>query len=134
MSRKPVSPESSDEELMQAVCLDEVPAFGLLYGRYKGRIISFTRRLLQNQQKAEDATQEIFLRILKKKKTYNTAKKFSGWLYSIAANICIDELRRLKFSGSNEEIKYQNAEGGLPVALALVAQEREVPVGHAVEF
>ncbi|MEI6846230.1 MAG: sigma-70 family RNA polymerase sigma factor, partial [Candidatus Firestonebacteria bacterium] len=104
MKNKFISPESSDEDLMLAVCGDNLYAFELLFRRYRQPILAFTCRLVQNYQKAEDLTQESFLRILKKKKSYNKTKKFSAWLYRIAYNTCIDELRRRKFTGIyNEE-------------------------------
>lgn len=109
MNKNPVSQGSSDEELMRAVCADSIFAFEQLYTRYKGPIIAFTCRMLQDKQKAEDITQEVFLRIIKKKKSYNTSKKFSSWLYKIASNACLDEIRRFKFFGSNEDKRYENA-------------------------
>jgi len=111
MKKFPVSSGSSDEELMQAVRLGDAYAFELLYRRYKTPIISFTCRMVQNYQKAEDLTQDIFLRILKKKKSYDVSKKFSGWLYRIASNTCIDELRRLKFTGPAPEFEQESAPG-----------------------
>ena len=112
MTKTPISAGSSDEELMQAVCLDNLHAFEILFLRYKAPIIAFTCRMVQNYQKAEDITQEIFLRILKKKKSYDKSKKFSSWLYRIAANTCIDEIRRLKFTGNMQEEKFNNTSKG----------------------
>ncbi|MFH1073797.1 MAG: RNA polymerase sigma factor [Candidatus Firestonebacteria bacterium] len=112
MEKKNISTGSSDEELMRAVCLDNLYAFELLYQRYKNPVIFFTCRMVQDYQKAEDITQEIFLRILKKKKSYDKSKKFSSWLYRIAANACIDEIRRLKFTGKIKEEKLNNTTKG----------------------
>ncbi|MFH1823980.1 MAG: sigma-70 family RNA polymerase sigma factor [Candidatus Firestonebacteria bacterium] len=101
---KHVSPESSDEELMLAVKTGNSYPFEILYNRYKFPIISYICRMMQNYQKAEDLTQETFLKLLKKKDLYIFPKKFSSWLYKIATNICLDEIRRSKFH-SSEEIK-----------------------------
>jgi RNA polymerase sigma-70 factor (ECF subfamily) len=101
---KYVTPESSDEELMREIKSGNSYAFELLYNRYKSAIISYTFRMVQNYQKAEDLTQEIFLKLFKKRNSYIPSKKFSSWLYKIATNICIDEIRRSKFQ-SVEEVK-----------------------------
>ena len=109
MAKSPIGQGSSDEELMRELCADNAFAFEVLYERYKTPIIAFSRRMLSDKQKAEDVTQEVFLRIIKKKSTYDHSKKFSSWLYRIAANTCIDEMRRFKFFGSNEDKRYENA-------------------------
>jgi RNA polymerase sigma-70 factor (ECF subfamily) len=63
--------------------------------------------MVQDYQKAEDLTQEVFLKILKKKYSYNTKKKFSSWLYKIATNSSIDALRHSKFQVKMDEKEMQ---------------------------
>lgn len=73
-------------------------AFEIFYNRFKQPIIAFTCRMVRDYNKAEELTQEIFFKILKKRNAYNPSKsKASSWLYKIAANLCIDEIRHSKF-------------------------------------
>src|ERR1044071_4457884 len=61
---------------------------------YKPRAYTLAYRMLRNASEAEDAAQEIFLRVYTKLTTYDRGRKFSTWLLSVASNYCIDVLRR----------------------------------------
>jgi len=100
--------DSSDELLMSAIRQKNTYAFELLFKRYKTAIIAYALRMVQDEQKAQDLAQEIFLRILKKRDSYNPGKKFSSWMYRIATNACIDEIRRSKFSAKMDEEQMKN--------------------------
>jgi RNA polymerase sigma-70 factor (ECF subfamily) len=69
-------------------------AFGRLVQAYQRPVFNLTYRMLGNQQEAEDAAQETFLRAYASLRQYNTDHKFSTWLFSIANHHCIDRLRR----------------------------------------
>lgn len=71
-------------------------AFESLVELYKDRMYYFTLRMLHQAQEAEDAVQEIFLRVYANLDRYNETHKFSTWIYRIANNICIDRLRKRK--------------------------------------
>lgn len=68
-------------------------AFNHIVEKYQRPIHNLCYRRLQDTQKAEDATQEIFMRVYLKLDSYNETYKFSSWLFSIASNYCIDRLR-----------------------------------------
>jgi RNA polymerase sigma-70 factor (ECF subfamily) len=69
-------------------------AFGRLVEAYQSPIYNLTYRMLGNPQEAEDAAQETFLRAYVNLSSYDPARKFSSWLFSIASHYCIDRLRR----------------------------------------
>lgn len=70
-------------------------AFAVLYDRYAEKMHRYFYRLLwQEQQKAEDFTQELFLKIVNKPHLYDTNRNFSSWLYQVAANMVKNEYRR----------------------------------------
>lgn len=102
-----ISRNNSDEELMKAIKNGNSYAFELLYNRYKPLIISYICRMIQNYQKAEDLTHDVFLKILAKRNLYKYPKKFSSWIYKIATNVCIDEIRHSKFQVKIDEKKIQ---------------------------
>ena len=70
--------------------------FGELYGRYSDKVYSKCLSLLKNEAAAQDAAQDIFLKIFLNLAKFNKKSRFSTWVYSITYNYCIDYLRRKK--------------------------------------
>jgi RNA polymerase sigma-70 factor (ECF subfamily) len=68
----------------------------LLYEQYKRPIHSYVYRLLGNQEDADDLTQEVFLRAFLSWDHLYDRQHLSAWLYRIATNLCVDQLRRRK--------------------------------------
>ncbi len=86
----------SDEILMSYVKKGKEKAFDELYDRYsKKMLFFFYRRLHQNYQKAQDFLQDLFLKVTEKSDSFDETKKFSVWIYTIAANLCKNEYRKL---------------------------------------
>ncbi len=69
-------------------------AFRVLVERYQGAVYNLAYRMLGDPQEAEDAAQEIFVRIYRQLAQYDSERKFSTWVLAIATNFCIDQLRR----------------------------------------
>jgi RNA polymerase sigma-70 factor, ECF subfamily len=69
-------------------------AFGELVERYQGAVYNLAYRMLGDSGEAEDAAQEIFVRIYRQLARYDDARRFSTWVLAIATNYCIDQLRR----------------------------------------
>jgi RNA polymerase sigma factor (sigma-70 family) len=84
----------SDQELMRIVQAGDFSPASEIYDRYSSRIYNFTYRFLRNSEAAEDATQEVFVKMLKHANQFNGEAKLSTWLFSIAANWCRDYLRK----------------------------------------
>jgi RNA polymerase sigma-70 factor, ECF subfamily len=86
----------SDEALVQALAgLRDERAFALLYDRWGARMYRFFLRMQRRDAaKAEDMTQDLFLKIIEKPHYFDTSRRFSTWIYSIAANQCKNEYRR----------------------------------------
>lgn len=72
----------------------DTEAFANLYHAFRRRVVGLCRNLLGSPEEAEDAAQEVFLRAQRAMSSYNTALPFSRWLLGIAANHCVDLLRR----------------------------------------
>lgn len=69
-------------------------AFDQIYARYsKKMLVYFFRMLNQNEAKAQDFTQDLFVKVIEKKALYNPERKFSTWLYAVASNMCKNEYR-----------------------------------------
>lgn len=79
---------------MQMYIGGDARAFEILLTRHERKIFHFCFRFVRNRELANDLTQETFLRVIKKAKSYSPKAKFTTWLYTIARNQCIDALRR----------------------------------------
>lgn len=82
---------------MQQIARRNERAFAELYERYGRRMHRYFYRMLwRDAAKAEDFTQELFLKIIEKPQAYDPARPFRAWLYTLAANLCKNEYRRKK--------------------------------------
>jgi RNA polymerase sigma-70 factor (ECF subfamily) len=86
----------SDEDLMARAATDDVKAFTELVRRYQTRVIHLVSRLLNDRVVSEDLAQEVFVRVHLHRRNYRTGSKFSTWLFTIAANLAKNEIRRRK--------------------------------------
>ena len=92
-----VSSAQSDEEIVDMYIASQSPRlFDILYDRYSKKVFVKCNSLLRDQAKAEDAMQEIFIKVLLNLSKFNKKAKFSTWLYSITYNYCIDSIRKGK--------------------------------------
>lgn len=81
-----------DVMLMEKLQQGQTDKLGLLFERYHKRLFGFFMKLTRGKQSlSEDLVQNTFFRVLKYKKSYNTDKKFSTWLYQIARNVFYDQ-------------------------------------------
>jgi RNA polymerase sigma factor (sigma-70 family) len=88
----------SDHELVRAVRRGEDAAFEELFSRYGVRIRSYVAGILGGSDRAEDVAQEAFISALRRLRDTERPIAFKPWIYQIAKNACIDELRRTKRS------------------------------------
>jgi RNA polymerase sigma-70 factor (ECF subfamily) len=84
----------SDEDLMSRVAADDERAFTELVGRFQGRVINLISRVLNDRECADDLAQEVFVRVFVHRRNYRHGSKFSTWLFTIAANLAKNEIRR----------------------------------------
>ena len=86
----------SDEKLMHLFQQGQTTAFEVIYKRYSKSILNYFYRMFNGDtEHAQDFLQELFFKIVDKKRTYNPNQRFSSWMYSIAANMCKNEYRRI---------------------------------------
>ena len=89
----PVQPDP-DAVLMLRVKRGDRAAFAELVGKYKQPVINLVYRTLHDEAEAEDLAQNVFLQVYKSAKRYESRAKFSTWLFTIARNLCLNEIRR----------------------------------------
>jgi RNA polymerase sigma-70 factor (ECF subfamily) len=111
-------------------------AFSRLVEAYQRPVYNLTYRMLGNQQEAEDAAQETFLRAYGGLRQYNPEHKFSTWLFSIANHHCIDRLRkrRMTWVSIEDNPVLENLEGELPhPEQGALDQERSAEIQRLLE-
>ncbi len=124
----------SDQELMKLVQAGDFSPAGEIYDRYSGRIYNFAFRFLKNSEAAEDAVQEVFVKMLKYARQFNGDAKLSTWLFSITANLCRDYLRKADNKNKeSEETLLTLAAPGETAEERLESKENELRVQKALE-
>lgn len=83
-----------DAALMLRVKQGDMGAFEELVERYKQPVVNLLSRTLRDATEAEDLAQNVFVQVFKSAHRYQVSAKFSTWLYTIARNLCLNEIRR----------------------------------------
>jgi RNA polymerase sigma-70 factor (ECF subfamily) len=83
-----------DAALMLRVKQGDREAFAALVDKYKQPVLNLVFRTVRDLTEAEDLTQHVFLQVFKSAHRYEVSAKFSTWLFTIARNLCLNELRR----------------------------------------
>jgi RNA polymerase sigma-70 factor, ECF subfamily len=92
----PAMNDSADCVLVQASLDGDQAAFAELVARYRPIVFRIVLRTLGNTADNEDAVQEIFIRTMISLSKYDRKYPFAPWILKIAANYCIDQIRRRK--------------------------------------
>jgi len=89
------SPEShTDEELAKRVQAGDTEAFGALMERYEAKLGRYGHKFLSDREDITDIVQEAFVRAYQNMQSFDTAQRFSPWMYRIAHNAFVSELRK----------------------------------------
>jgi RNA polymerase sigma-70 factor (ECF subfamily) len=83
-----------DAALMLRVKQGDSEAFTLLVDKYKQPVMNLAYRTLRDVTEAEDLAQNVFVQVYKSARRYEPSAKFSTWLFTIARNLCLNEIRR----------------------------------------
>src|SRR5216117_2598570 len=83
-----------DAALMLRVKQGDRHAFEELVEKYKQPVMNLVYRTLRDATEAEDLAQHVFLQVYKSAHRYEISAKFSTWLFTIARNLCLNEIRR----------------------------------------
>src|SRR3954466_12851659 len=89
-----VNPTDPDAALMLRVKQGDRDAFEELVEKYKQPVMNLVFRTLRDATEAEDLAQHVFIQVYKSAHRYEVSAKFSTWLFTIARNLCLNEIRR----------------------------------------
>lgn len=88
------APHDADAQLMLRVKRGDTAAFAALVDKYKQPVLNLVTRTLRDAIEAEDLAQNVFVQVWKSRARYRASAKFSTWLFTIARNLCLNEIRR----------------------------------------
>jgi RNA polymerase sigma-70 factor (ECF subfamily) len=122
------------DELLSRVRGGDSDAWGELYRAYAPAIFRFCRRALPAREDAEDATNEVFMKVRQKLGTYDSSRPFTAWLYKVASNHCWDMLRRRRIrqdleTGDVETLPLEHPDPGQLERLQAEHTGKEVRAG-----
>lgn len=91
-----------DAELMDRVARGDRSAFAQLFDRHQASVCRFAFRYVGDRAKAEELAQEIFVKLYKSAPSYRPTARFKTFLFRVAANHCLNEVRRGEYRVSHE--------------------------------
>ena len=120
----------SDSELVKETLQGELASFEIIVRRYEKMIYNHTYKILKNNEDAQDATQETFLRIFENLRLFDQQRPLKPWAYQIATNFCFDQLRKSsKVTALDMEVEEEG-----PTVLDKIIQKEEVRTLRAALF
>jgi RNA polymerase sigma-70 factor (ECF subfamily) len=134
----------SDHTLIEATRAGDEAAFAELVNRYRNPLTNYVYRLLNDYDMAVDIAQETFVRLYGALERYQATHAFSTYIYSIATNLAITELRRRKRrrlisftvlrqeSRDGEEREFDPPDAKPLQDVALIENERQRAIGRAI--
>ena len=123
LRNEPVVAGETDAALVSLARQDR-QAFAALYDRYFDAVYRYCYVRLGNQERAEDAVQQIFVRAMEAVGRYQEAGRFRSWLFTIAHNVVADELRDRPRGVTDLNLAVAIDPAAGPEADALAAAER----------
>jgi RNA polymerase sigma-70 factor (ECF subfamily) len=105
-----------DAQLMLRFKDGDTDAFDRLFARHTHAMVNFAYRFVRDRRVAEELAQEIFLRVYEGAAKYTIQSKFTTWLYRIATNVCLNEVRKARFRASHQPLPagLESDPGNLP--------------------
>jgi len=100
--------DMTDEALYTLWSGKQDAAFTELYSRYSKKLLFYFVQMFHgDSDKAQDFLHDLFFKIIEKPERFNPEKRFSTWVYTVAANMCKNEYRDLavrKLVGNNFDL------------------------------
>jgi RNA polymerase sigma-70 factor (ECF subfamily) len=112
----------SDEALMLGVASGDKAAFARLFDRHQQSICRFAYRFVGDRARAEELAQDIFVKLYRNASSYRPSAKFKTFLFRVATNHCLNEVRRGEYrvthtsdhTEDDEPIEAAAGEGSMP--------------------
>lgn len=117
---------SAEDLLIKRAQDGDVSAFESLIKIYEAKVFGIAFRMSGNRDDASDMAQEVFIKLFRNIGKFKHEAKFSTWVYRVATNTCLDELKKIKRKSAyslDEEIDTED--GGIRTEIADTAPTPE---------
>ena len=124
--------DETDEVLMLAVREGDITKLGMLFDRHHAVLYDYLIRMTRSRTTAEDLVQEVFLRILKYRRTFHANSSFIGWMFRIARNARIDLCRSRPIETSVPDPALEIESGAVPMLDEITRQQETALLERAM--
>lgn len=115
--------DAEDQLTMNAIARGDSHALEVLYDRYSAVVFRLSFRMLKNREQSEEIVQEVFWRVWRRSASFERERgRVAQWIFGIAHNLCIDEMRRMR---ARPNPMYDNEEN--PIIPQLVDDHVDIP-------
>src|SRR5438552_10112355 len=117
-----------DVALMLRLQAGDEAAFQDLFRKYSPRVLQYARRFVGSVAQAEELTQDVFVQVFRFRHRYRPQSRLTTWVFTIATNLCLNELRRPERHLRVDLLERRDAEEGregpqLPDPAAVTPEE-----------
>ncbi len=133
--------DTSDAKLMERVAAGDRGAFAQVIRRHQGPVLSVAYRYLGRREDAEEAAQEVFIRLWRAARRYRPDKPLPAYLRTLTVNFCLDLIRKPRLvalpdeenrpsddEGAYDAVRIGELSGALGRALDLLPQSQRMAV------
>ncbi|MBI4475366.1 MAG: RNA polymerase sigma factor [Acidobacteria bacterium] len=136
MSRLEREPENSASAILERAITGDTAAFEQILIRHERRVLTLAWRLLGSMEDAQDAAQEVFLRVFKYLHRFDVQKPFEPWLVRMTINVCRDigekrQKRRSIFVEADEPYEHVEHRGPAADPYAQLKSKEYARIVHA---
>ncbi len=103
--------DKAEFKIMAEVAKGNLSAFREIVEQHQNSLLNYIHRYTGDRASSEDIAQEVFLRVFKTAKEYRPLSSFKTWLFKIATNLCLNELRDNKIHRNTIDIFELNEAG-----------------------
>jgi RNA polymerase sigma-70 factor, ECF subfamily len=123
---------AADEDVVR-LRRGDLNALSELMIRYQNRLYRYLLRLVREPAEAEDLFQQTWLRVVEKIRSFDASRNFDAWLFTLARNLAIDHLRRIRPQSLDESLDEPLADGWhSETAVDRISSKDQSPLDHAL--
>jgi RNA polymerase sigma-70 factor (ECF subfamily) len=108
----------------------DLDALSTLVSRYQNRLYRFLLRLVRDRSEAEDLFQQTWVHVAEKISRFDPSRNFDAWLFTVARNLAIDHLRRIRPSSLDQPVSEDESQG---TALDRLVTKDPAPLERVLE-
>jgi RNA polymerase sigma factor (sigma-70 family) len=135
--------KEDDQILIKKALAGNEGAYDLLLKRHKDAVYRMIVRIIHNQEEAQDLVQETFMKAFGSLSSYKCQYRFTTWLYKIAANNCIDFLRKRRMISVSQDQPLETKDGEVTIEVAdwtyspevdLASRQKSLSIDAAIDL